>query len=89
MGVLASFFGLRNALKRLTMALVGKSRILRVSGSNEPGSNSSRFNAVFSMLSETRKDGLIAFYQRKHNCSRAEAMERAIEDRARDNGFRI
>jgi hypothetical protein len=47
------------------------------------------FRAAFCMLPQGRRDDLIHYYQRKHNCSRTEAMRRAIEDRARDNGYRM
>ena len=47
------------------------------------------FNAVFHMLPPSRREDLIGYYQRRKNCSRVQAMERAIEDRARDNGVRL
>ncbi len=49
----------------------------------------SRFNTVFHMLPQSRREDLIGFYQRRKNCSREQAMERAIEDQARDNGLRL
>lgn len=45
-----------------------------------------RFRNVFAMMSEDRRQSLISYYSHKHECGREEAMRRAIEDRARDEG---
>jgi hypothetical protein len=47
------------------------------------------FNTVFYILPPSRREELINYYQRRKNCSRVQAMERAIEDRARENGVRL
>ena len=49
-------------------------------------SNELRFRNVFAMMSEERRQSLISYYARKHECSREEAMLRAVEDRSRDEG---
>ena len=48
-----------------------------------------RFRTVFSTLPDGRRNALVLHYQRRHSCSRAEAMQRAMDDRARDNGLRV
>ncbi|PZX47931.1 hypothetical protein LY56_00078 [Roseinatronobacter thiooxidans] len=53
------------------------------------GRTEQAFRAAFCMLPQGRKNDLILYYQRKHSCSRKEAMQRAIEDRARENGYRM
>jgi len=68
------------------------SRVARNACSTGWSANSNveaRFHTAFHMLSQNRKDGLITFYERRHNCSREEAMQRAVEDKARDNGLRM
>ena len=47
------------------------------------------FHTAYHMLPGPRKLGLIDYYQRRHKCSRTDAMQRAIEVRARDNGYRM
>jgi len=53
------------------------------------GKTEKAFRTAFCMVPESRRNDLIAYYQRKHKCTRKNAMQRAIEDRARDNGYRI
>jgi hypothetical protein len=48
--------------------------------------NERRFRNVFAMMTEDRRQSLISYYARKHECGREEAMQRAVEDRARDEG---
>lgn len=45
-----------------------------------------RFRNVFAMMTEDRRQSLISYYAKKHQCGRDEAMRRAVEDRARDEG---
>lgn len=86
----------QSLLKRLTSWLMRRFRST-VGPAQDTGSLSdSRFNeterlfhTTFHMLPGPRKLGLIDYYQRRHKCSRTDAMQRAIEDRARDNGYRM
>ncbi|WJI40296.1 MULTISPECIES: hypothetical protein [Mesorhizobium] len=48
--------------------------------------NERRFRNVFAMMTEERRQSLISYYSRKHGCGREEAMQRAVDDRARDEG---
>ncbi|MER9032427.1 hypothetical protein [Mesorhizobium sp. M0674] len=48
--------------------------------------NERRFRNVFAMMTEDRLQSLISYYSRKHACGREEAMQRAVDDRARDEG---
>jgi hypothetical protein len=43
-----------------------------------------RFRNVFAMMSEERRQAMIASYVRKYNCNREEAMRHALEQRDRD-----
>lgn len=43
-----------------------------------------RFRNVFAMISEERRQAMIASYVRKYNCNREEAMRHALEQRDRD-----
>ena len=45
-----------------------------------------QFRNVFAIMDETRRQSLIRFYMEKHECSREEAMRRAVEDRERETG---
>jgi hypothetical protein len=89
MGLLSGFNRARNAVIGFFLPKFGKRFGLSMSGSKGNCAISKRFNTAFAMLPQLRKEALIDHYQRKHRCSRAAAMERAIEDRARDNGLRI
>ncbi|RWK17047.1 MAG: hypothetical protein EOR43_28810 [Mesorhizobium sp.] len=63
--------------------------ILKVAGRKHPKKLSEterRFRNVFAMMTEDRRESLISYYARKHNCGREQAMKRAVEDRARDEG---
>ncbi|RVD68613.1 hypothetical protein EN751_30450 [Mesorhizobium sp. M4A.F.Ca.ET.029.04.2.1] len=48
--------------------------------------NERRFRNVFAMMTEDRRQSLVSYYARKYECGRDEAMQRAVEDRARDEG---
>ncbi|WFS23919.1 hypothetical protein [Rhizobium rhododendri] len=43
-----------------------------------------RFRAVFSVMTEDRRQSLIRYYMEKHECDRQAAMRFAVDDRARD-----
>jgi hypothetical protein len=45
-----------------------------------------QFRNVFAIMDETRRQSLIRFYMEKHECSREEAMRRAVDDRERETG---
>lgn len=62
----------------LAVSLRKRSKIL--------SANEQRFRNVFAMMTEYRQQSLISYYSRKHGCGREEAMQRAVEDRARDEG---
>ncbi|MDQ0563987.1 hypothetical protein QO004_005804 [Rhizobium mesoamericanum] len=42
------------------------------------------FRNVYAIMTEDRRQGLIRFYQEKHECGREEAMAKAIDDRQRE-----
>ena len=82
----------RKLFQVLTAPFVAAKRRIRYVASRIPffgGKTEKAFRTAFCMVPESRRNGLIAYYQRKHKCSRKHAMQRAIEDRARDNGYRI
>ncbi|WP_158704490.1 hypothetical protein [Rhizobium sp. NXC24] len=64
------------------------SRIFRRHLSHEPPSTISAtersFRNVYAIMTEDRRQGLIRFYQEKHECGREEAMAKAIDDRRRE-----
>jgi len=76
--------------RKWPVAQISRAIRLRVSSiSLFSGKTEKSFRTAFSMLPLGRRNDLIAYYQRKHSCARSQAMRRAIEDRARDNGYRM
>ena len=43
-----------------------------------------RFRAVFSVMTEVRRQSLIRYYMKKHECDRQAAMRFAVDDRSAD-----
>lgn len=43
-----------------------------------------RFRAVFSVMTEDRRQSLIRYYMEKHECDRQAAMRFAVDDRSRE-----
>ncbi|NRP86686.1 hypothetical protein GFPCMMHI_02594 [Ensifer adhaerens] len=64
------------------------SRIFRRHLSHEPSSTISAtersFRNVYAIMTEDRRQGIIRYYQEKHECGREEAMAKAIDDRQRE-----
>ena len=77
------------ALARITTRLLGQRPVSFRGGSVNAQNIERSFKTVFHMLPQSRREDLIMYYQRRMNCTRIQAMGRAIEDRARDNGLRM
>ena len=64
------------------------SRIFRRHLSYEPSptinATERSFRNVYAIMTEDRRQGLIRFYQEKHECGREEAMAKAVDDRERE-----
>ncbi|MDX3929209.1 MAG: hypothetical protein QHC90_25835 [Shinella sp.] len=43
-----------------------------------------RFRNVYAIMDESRRQSIIRYYMEKYECSREEAMRRAVEERERD-----
>lgn len=89
MRMLMKYDSLSLRLKRLASAVFSARADLRTSDNLADPALTKRFNTVYSMLPQSRKDALICHYRQKYGCCRATAMEHAIKDRARDNGLRM
>ncbi len=51
---------------------------------NQPSDIERNFRAVFSIMSEDRRQSLIRYNMEQYECDRLAAMKRAVDDRERD-----